>query len=158
MLLVETYVGPSEIEGVGVFAAQPIPRGTTIWTFDPGLDQLVAEDEIAKMPESVRNFMARYSYRALADPSKFILESDNGRFMNHRLPPNTRFTDPDFGFAIADIAADEEIVCNYAEFEPDFVMLSGRRFTQAPNGKAHPEVGLMSGPAWAASRAGVGAL
>jgi uncharacterized protein len=138
MLLVETYIGPSDIEGVGVFAARPISAGSIIWTFDPALDKLLSEEDLAALPEASRNFMARYSYRSLADPSKFVLESDNGRFMNHSIPPNTRFTDPNFGFAIADIAADEEITCNYAEFEPDFVMLSGRKFAANANGKAFP--------------------
>jgi len=43
--------------------------------------------------------------------------------MNHSLQPNTDFRDSVFGYAIRDIAAGEEITCNYAEFEPDFYML-----------------------------------
>ncbi len=31
MLRVRTYLAPSPIEGIGLFAAEPIPRGTLIW-------------------------------------------------------------------------------------------------------------------------------
>jgi SET domain-containing protein len=57
-----------------------------------------------------------------------VLEFDNGRFMNHSDAPNTDFTDPDTGWAIRDIAAGEEITCNYRDFDPSFVMQPGRVF------------------------------
>ena len=40
-----------------------------------------------------------------------ILDSDNGRFMNHSPTPNTDFRVFDKG---------EELTCNYHEFEPTF--------------------------------------
>jgi SET domain-containing protein len=39
MLLVSTYVAASEIEGVGVFAAAPIRKGTLIWQLNPDFDR-----------------------------------------------------------------------------------------------------------------------
>ena len=123
MLLIETYVGPSEIEGVGVFAAEPIRAGELIYRFAPEFDRLIARAELASMPESLRRFIDRYSYRHPADPALLVLDADNGRHMNHSAAPNTDFRDAIHGYAIRDIAAGEEITCDYSEFEPDFTML-----------------------------------
>ena len=40
--------------------------------------------------------------------------------MNHNVRPNTDFRVFDKGYAIVDIAAGEEITCNYFEFDPEF--------------------------------------
>jgi hypothetical protein len=40
--------------------------------------------------------------------------------MNHSLSPNTDFTRPDIGYAIADILPGEELICNYFEFDRTF--------------------------------------
>ncbi|XBQ15019.1 MAG: SET domain-containing protein [Oceanicaulis sp.] len=123
MLLIDTYVGPSAIEGVGVFAAEPIAAGQLIYRFEPGFDRLISPAELAAMPEPIRRFVDRYTYPHPADHSLLVLDADNGRHMNHSLDPNTDFSDAVYGRAIKDIAPGEEITCNYAEFEPNFVML-----------------------------------
>ncbi|RUU09259.1 SET domain-containing protein-lysine N-methyltransferase, partial [Mesorhizobium sp. M7A.T.Ca.TU.009.01.3.2] len=38
MMLIRTYVTASAIEGVGVFAAEPIGKGASIWRLDPDFD------------------------------------------------------------------------------------------------------------------------
>jgi hypothetical protein len=38
MLLVKTKIGPSAIQGIGLFADQFIAKGTHLWEFTPGLD------------------------------------------------------------------------------------------------------------------------
>ena len=131
MLLIPTYVRPSAFEGVGVFAAENIPAGTLIWRLDPAFDRLMHKDQVPGQPESVREFLERYSYPYPHDPDFLVIELDNGRFMNHSDKPNTRFTDPDAGFTRNAIAADEELVCNYAEFDPGFAMLPGRIYDGA---------------------------
>ena len=128
MMLVPTYVAPSPIEGVGVFAAEPIPSGTLIWQLAPGLDRLIRKSEILSLPPLFQQFVERYSYPYPHDPEQLIVELDNGRFMNHSDAPNTIFSDPDGGYTIRDIAAGEELLCNYAEFDPSFEILPGRLF------------------------------
>lgn len=123
MLLVDTFVAASVIEGVGVFAAEPIQAGQLIYRFDPGFDRIVSQAEIAALPESIRRFIDRYTYPHPTDRAMLVLDVDNGRHMNHSLEPNTDFTHSVFGYAIRDIAIGEEITCNYAEFEPDFELL-----------------------------------
>jgi hypothetical protein len=41
VLIVTTYIAPSAIEGVGVFAAEPIAMGQVISRFDPAFDRLI---------------------------------------------------------------------------------------------------------------------
>jgi uncharacterized protein len=130
MMLVPTYVAPSPIEGVGVFAAAPIPAGTLIWQLAQGLDRLIRASEIADLPPLFQQFVERYSYPYPHDPEQLIVELDNGRFMNHSEAPNTIFSDPDAGYTIRDVAAGEELLCNYAEFDPSFEILPGRLFVE----------------------------
>ena len=40
MTLVDAYVAPRQLEGVGVFAIGMIPARTCIWTFDGRFDRL----------------------------------------------------------------------------------------------------------------------
>lgn len=131
MMVVPTYVGPSPIEGVGIFAAQAIPAGTAIWILDDSLDLLLSDDQLARLPSLQRGFIERYGYPHMTREGFTVLEFDNGRFMNHADAPNTDFSDPETGWAIRDIAAGEEITCNYAEFDPTFVMQPGRNFCTA---------------------------
>ena len=131
MMLVPTYVAPSQIEGVGVFAAEPIAAGTLIWRLDPALDRLIHGRDIATLPPLFQKFVERYGYPYPHDPQVLIVELDNGRFMNHADAPNTCFSDPDVGFTLRDIEAGEELTCNYAEFDPNFEMMPGRAFLRA---------------------------
>lgn len=130
MMLVPTYVAPSAIEGVGIFAAEIIPAGTRIWELIPRLDRLIRRDEVSKLPAVHQAFVERYSYPYPHDPEQLIVELDNGRFMNHSDRPNTIFSDPDAGYTLRDIEAGEELTCNYAEFDPGFEILPGRRFVE----------------------------
>ena len=145
MLLIPNYVGPSPIEGVGVFAAAPVATGTVIWKLDERFDLTFTEEEVAALDGEQRVFAERYGYSHTTRPGVTILELDNGRFMNHSDRPNTQFTDPLIGWAIRDIAEGEEITCDYAEFEPDFKMLPGRSFAAMPAQAAGAELRVSPG-------------
>ena len=130
MLLVPTYIAPSAIEGVGVFAVENIPAGALVWELNPAFDRLIPQEDVAKAPVYLREFIERYTYPFPDDPSKVVLEVDNGRFMNHNpTDPNTDFSVPTKGVALRDIAAGEELTCNYSEFDPAFEILPARLFT-----------------------------
>lgn len=128
MMIVPTYVGPSAIEGVGIFAAEPIKQGTAIWALDDRFDHQFQPGEVEAMSDLLKTFVERYGYPHMTRPGITVVEFDNGRFMNHCDSPNTNFTDPDIGWAIRDIAAGEELTCDYREFDPGFVMQPGRQF------------------------------
>lgn len=122
MLVVPTFVGPSTIEGVGVFASEPIAAGTLIWVLSEQFDKLLTDKELSALSPLQQDFAARYGYPHMTKPDITVIEFDNGRFMNHSTTPNTDFTDTEKGWAIRNIAAGEEITCDYAEFDPGFAL------------------------------------
>jgi SET domain-containing protein len=120
MLLISTYLAQSPIDGIGVFASEPVSSGSLIWSLNPKFDVFIQESEIETFPAHMREFMARYGYPHLEMPGVMILDCDNGRFMNHSLAPNTDFRVFDKGYALADIAVGDELTCNYFEIDPTF--------------------------------------
>ena len=120
MMLVRTYVAPSQIEGLGVYADEFIPSGTLIWQFNPKFIASFSPSDIEELPLHIREFVEKYSFPHVEKDKHLAVELDNGRFMNHTEQPNTDFTEFSKGYAIRDIAEGEEITCNYHEFDPSF--------------------------------------
>lgn len=116
MMMIRCYLAPSAIEGLGVFAAETIRRGTVAWRFDPSFDQVFSKDILAAQPPHVQEFLERYSYMHHQDPDLLVLDADEGRFMNHSDEPNLDFSAPLVGVALRDIAVGEELTCDYALF------------------------------------------
>src|SRR5271163_3285935 len=82
MMLVRTYLSNSAIEGVGIFAAEPIKAGDVIWRLEQKFDVFFTESDIEELPPHMQDFIARYSYPHMRKPGIWVLEADNGRFMN----------------------------------------------------------------------------
>ena len=120
MMLFRTFLAPSEIQGLGVFAGEFIPCGSQMWVLNPTFDILVQASELAMLPAHMHDFVTRYSYPHLDMPGVRVLDCDDGKFMNHSERPNTDFCVFDRGYALTDIAAGDEITCNYYEFDPAF--------------------------------------
>ena len=137
MLTVSTYVAPSAIEGLGVFAGEFIERGQLLWSLNPKFDIFVHYKEIEELAQHVQHFIARYSYPHLEMPGVVVVDADNGRFMNHTLTPNTDFRIFDVGYALVDIAQGEEITCNYHEFDPTFAGFFPHMPAPVANGRLH---------------------
>ncbi|MFC3677020.1 SET domain-containing protein [Ferrovibrio xuzhouensis] len=115
MLLVPTIAAASAIQGVGLFAAAPIARGTVIWRFEPVFDRIIPDADVAGLPEVARAFIERYGYITPQIPGGWVVSLDNTRFINHSETPNTDNTQADTT-AARDIAEGEEITANYGEF------------------------------------------
>jgi hypothetical protein len=69
MLLIRTYVAPSAIQGLGLFAAEDVSEGTKVWAFAPGLDQLIAQTQLTELPAAFRDYLARYAYTTPSYPA-----------------------------------------------------------------------------------------
>ncbi len=129
--VVPTRVGPSDIEGIGVFAVSDINKGTIVWRFDPALDRLYDPAELEAMHPVMRDFLMRYAYLH-AKTGRYVLCCDNSRFVNHADDPNTRGEFPEDGHpegidrACRDIKAGEEITCDYNSFDEDVNLKLGR--------------------------------
>ena len=114
MLLVKTYLDKSAIHGLGVFAAERIPKGTKIWRFVEGFDRCYTPKQFAKLPKAARDFLSNYAYRV---DGEILFTVDNDHHMNHADEPNTYLHN---GYAIArcNIRKGVEITNNYREFDP----------------------------------------
>jgi SET domain-containing protein len=126
MLLVKTTRGPSSIEGVGLFAAEFIPKGTRIWEYREGVDQRFDDSYFAQFAEDEKCRLLTHCYK---NPSSgmYVLCGDDAKYINHSEEPNTE----DIGFeegilngegitvAARDIFPGEEIISDYASFDAD---------------------------------------
>ena len=110
MLRVRTCLGKSEIPGagIGLFAAEDIPRGAVIWQRDEGFDLVIDE---ADWPPGVPDDFLRFYGFSPAGAGRYVVCLDNARFMNHSRTPNgvgDRET-----VAARDIKAGEELTEDY---------------------------------------------
>lgn len=115
MLLVPTYVAPSRIAGVGLFAATALPKGSKIWSFTEGVDWRIAPEDLELFPEPYLSRLRHYLYQEQS--GAYILCNDGGKFMNHSSTPNCTDKDPRFTMTLRAIAAGEELTCDYREFD-----------------------------------------
>lgn len=116
MMTVRCYLAPSLIEGLGVFSSEDIKKGQNVWRHDPLFDISFPETALDTVEPHVREFIERYSYPDFKRPGYLILESDEGRFMNHADDPNLDFSDNVHGIARWDIPAGTELTCHYSTF------------------------------------------
>lgn len=133
MMMVRSYLGPSSIEGLGVFSHVEIRKGQLIWLYDPGFDVSYMMSDIERAPKHFREFMDRYTYPDPEDPERLVLDCDEGRFMNHSTDPNMDLSNPYRGVATRDIPAGTEITCDYGQF------INGVVEMQPPRHKIWPD-------------------
>lgn len=139
MMLIRCYLAPSTIEGLGVFTSEPIAKGDPVWRFDERFDRMIAKPDVETATPHVREFIERYGYDMPGWPEHLALDADEGRFMNHSDAPNLDFRAPDVGYALRDIAAGEELTCDYREFTIGELVMQGARHRVGqggPNGLA----------------------
>ena len=123
LFLISTYVARSDIEGVGVFSAEFVRKGAVISRFDPDFDRLIPTRDYLAAPAYLKSLLDRYAFPHPGAPEFIVYEVDNSRFMNHSLTPNTDYSDFAAGFALRDIAAGEELTCDYNTFFKQFELL-----------------------------------
>lgn len=121
MMLVRTEKKQSPIHGIGLFAAEPIREGTPTWRFTAGIDQAIHPEIVDRLPEEARPVFLTYAYLDI-QTGLYVLCADDARFMNHSDEPNVRGDydlDGVFGVDVAsrDIAAGEELLCDYRTFD-----------------------------------------
>ena len=115
MLLVKTKLKPSGVHGLGVFAAEFIPKGTRVWEFREGFDSRLSEEFVASLPEPAQSTLRHYS--ALWGGG-YVVSADDARFLNQSETPNLKtFAEPDMDVALRDIQIGEELLEDYREFD-----------------------------------------
>ena len=114
MFRVPTYLAASRIQGLGAFTSVAIPAGTLIWEFTPEVDWRFSPEELDAFPNPYRTRLRQWCYQE--ESGLFVLCGDNAKFMNHSGDPNCD-DDGEYTTAARDIAAFEELTCDYRRFD-----------------------------------------
>jgi SET domain-containing protein len=137
MMLIKTRVQPSAIHGLGLFAREFIPRGTPVWRFEAGFDHDFSPAQFAALPPLAREHTRWFCFVSKID-GHVILSGDHACFFNHSPAPNTgaplQATPPVETVALRDIAAGEELTCNYYDYDTDTPWKLGPVPADAPLG------------------------
>ena len=116
MLKVATYLKPSTIHGIGVFAGENIKKGEIIGTFFEPFDVRLGSLRVAGLPRIAQEYLEHFAYVDLY--GSYNLNSDNEKYFNHSEYPNigTDMHSQD-DIALRDISVDEELTVNYFSFD-----------------------------------------
>lgn len=137
MIRVKTKIGKSNIHGIGLFAAQFIPKGTITWEYDPRFDSSFTKEEVAQMSEPAREQFLWYAYFD-KELNKYVLCFDDQRFINHSEKNFNIISTTHQDIAACDIEIGEELCCNYNLFDDTYWNLHGVDQTKL---KSMPENG-----------------
>ena len=119
MLKINTYLDRSNLSGVGLFAAEDIQRGRIVWEFNPAVDLVFTAEQwetlLSGVAAPARDTLRRYSYKS---NNLLYLCTDNAQFMNHCDETKNvgNNASDDTMYALRDINAGEELLCDYFEF------------------------------------------
>lgn len=127
MLLVDVYIAPSPIQGIGVFAKGTISKGSVVWRLDERFDRLIPVELYESQTGPVKSYLDRYAYPRRSDLNYIVFEADDARYMNHSDDPNCDFSHGDVAHALRDIAMGEELTCDYNVFFTDGFEFLGDR-------------------------------
>lgn len=105
--------------GYGVFASQPIPKGSLVYVQDP-LDIEISPMQYEALDVTSRQLAEKYSY--LDARGIRILSWDIAKYVNHSCEPNTMSTGWGFEITLRDIEAGEEITDEYGLFNLEWEM------------------------------------
>ncbi len=114
MLTVKTYLAPSTVHGIGLFAAEPIPANSTVWQYNEHIDSIYPEDIFLNICRNVhQNTLQHLLNCSYKRSGRYFYLTDNARFINHSELANIVFIDDYTEVALHEIKPEEEILENY---------------------------------------------
>lgn len=113
MMLVRTYVAPSEIQGLGLFATEFIRKGTPMQVESPIFDIILTQGQMNKLTPIAKAHLETYAWTD--DMGLKHIGVDNDKYANHSDNPNMGVPrkNAEITVALRDIEANEEIVESY---------------------------------------------
>jgi SET domain-containing protein len=139
MMLIATSVRPSGIHGLGLYAVRFVPRGTPVWRFEAAFDHDFSPAQFAALPPLAQQHTRWFCFVSRLD-GHVILSGDHACLINHSPVPNTGALPdakpPVVTVALRDIAAGEELTCNYYDYDADTPWKLGLVPAEAPLGTA----------------------
>lgn len=128
MIHIDYKLKPSNLHGIGLFAGQPIKKGSVVYTASPLLDLNITQEQFDSLDQKEKDEIIWWGF--FDEPSQmWHVDFDVSKFINHS--PNatlTQATDHDEAYLIAarDIQSGEELTQNYLEFEsPEYLSRRG---------------------------------
>ncbi|GAA4650365.1 hypothetical protein GCM10023116_26480 [Kistimonas scapharcae] len=122
MFNINVKIKPSTIHGNGLFADEPVKAGSTVYQGNAELDLIISEETFSALTTREQQFISQYGAHSSLD-DQWHLPHDHIRFCNHSNNPNLKLSYPDKNshschiVAVRDIAAGEELLQDYREFE-----------------------------------------
>lgn len=122
LLLIDHYVAPSPVHGLGVFSRHFVTKGTLVWSVHPVIDREICESELHSLPPHVVALIQMHG-EYLPKQGQFRLSADGAYYMNHSDNPNLVDAGDEM-FAATDIQPGDELFCDYRiakvmAFDPD---------------------------------------
>lgn len=119
MLTIPYALRPT-LHGLGVFATKNILRGQAVYRREPTFTLCLPRSQFDSLPENVRTKMLSYTYFGKGEhrlQHAMYFDADDSRFLNHSSTPNLMpVGDGNVYLAREDIAAGEELCCDYRDF------------------------------------------
>ena len=113
MLLIDTYLDKSKIQGVGVFANENAKKGEKIKEVRPEFEIEFNVENLPRMPLALAKFIDTHSYERELGSKMFVMGIDNEKYMNHSVNPSVN----DDGIALKNIKIGDEITIDYRDFD-----------------------------------------
>jgi len=117
MLIINTYLAPSPVHGIGLFAAEFIAAGSPVWKFNRHIDKVFKRDVFLAICNRLDNCSLRHLLNSsYCRGGRYFYLTDNARFINHSdQHDNICFADDHCEIALRDIEAHEELLENYLQ-------------------------------------------
>lgn len=118
MIDVLTILKESKIQGIGLFASEDISKGTVVWSYNELTTISWDDEEWLKIRGSLSaNAFSNIERFAYYEESKWRLNLDDSRFMNHSKKPTLGYNKSSrLCYALRDISKGEELTTDYSEF------------------------------------------
>jgi hypothetical protein len=127
MMTVSVEIRKSSIHGSGVFAAYPIPEGSVVWMFSPGVDRKIPMTQVKYGDPLETRFIQERGYINPNRLGQWVICVDEAQFLNfapQNEKPNLRLGEEQDGenmlIAARDIAEGEELTVG-PESDADYV-------------------------------------
>lgn len=124
-MVVDSYVDDSGVPGagLGLFAAEDVPTGASVFVWDPRVDQEYSPENVERLqPEEFQEFQDLASW----DGNVWSLAGDEGAYFNHSRRPNVAAVPQDGvrparwrRVALRDIRRGDEMLMDYSQIGTD---------------------------------------
>ncbi len=125
MYLYKITTRESSIDGIGVFALEPISKGAIVWKYERDHDRSMTNEEFLKLDKDAQSELEKVGYiSAMSGLWIYPPKDDPARYTNHHPEQNNLTAEVDqtispepFFRANRHIEIGEELTNNYLEFD-----------------------------------------